>query len=432
MTEKIAVIGGGAAGMLAAYAAAQNGAQVTLYEKNEKLGKKIYITGKGRCNVTNGCGQERFFDQVVSNPRFLYSAFAAFDNRAMMRLLEQAGCPLKTERGERVFPVSDHASDVIRALERLLLQSGVKVRLNSRVKRLLTKTGERDGQPLCEITGIELADGKRESADRVILATGGLSYPSTGSTGDGLLWAGELGHVMTETAPALVPFEIREDWCRQLQGLALKNVELSLELAGKEIYRGFGEMLFTHFGISGPLALTAGSYYSAALARKRKKGMDGEQARLFLNLKPALTPEQLDKRLWRDFEEQKNKDFKNALDGLFPARLIPVMTALSGISPDKKVHEITRQERRAFAELIRRVPLTVTGTRGFAEAIITRGGVGVKGINPSTMESKRVKGLYFAGEMLDVDALTGGFNLQIAWSTGYLAGRSASQGGEEG
>lgn len=422
MKKNIAVIGGGAAGMMAAYAAAKSGAQVTLYEKNEKLGKKIYITGKGRCNVTNDCSRDVFFDQVVTNPKFLYSAFETFDNQAVMQLLEQAGCPLKTERGNRVFPVSDHSSDVIRALERLLQREGVKVHLCSSVKRVL----EEDGQAV----GLELSDGKRIQADSVIVATGGLSYPSTGSTGDGYRWAEATGHKIVACTPSLVPFVTEDTWCAKLQGLALKNVNLALYFDGKEIYQGFGEMLFTHFGVSGPLVLSASSYYSAQLAKwtkkNEKKKLSRPECRIELNLKPALTAEQLDKRLLREFDSQKNKNFGNAIDGLFPARLIPVMLELSGIEPEKKVHEITKQERQKFAALIRKLPMKVEKTGEFAEAIITRGGVYVKDVNPSTMESKRLPGLYFAGEVLDVDALTGGFNLQVAWSTGYLAGTSAA------
>lgn len=436
MKKKIAVIGGGAAGTIAAYAAAKSGAQVTLYEKNEKLGKKIYITGKGRCNVTNDCGRETFFEQVVSNPRFLYSAFSVLDTKEAQALFEEGGCALKVERGGRVFPVSDHASDVIRALERLMAGAGVKVCLHTEIKEILTESDKaEDGKEQPKIRGLKLSDGKIVQADCVIIATGGLSYPTTGSTGDGYGWAEKTGHRIVAQSPSLVPFVIREDWCGRLQGLSLKNVELSLRLDDKEIYKGFGEMLFTHFGVSGPLVLSASSYYGLAMAKWAKKNEKKQTAkpegRIFLNLKPALTEEQLDKRLLRDFDAQKNKDFKNALDGLFPARLIPVMLELSGIDPDKKVHEITKQERRQFLELIRKLPMTAERSGSFAEAVITRGGVNVRDVNPSTMESKRTGGLYFAGEVLDLDALTGGFNLQIAWSTGYLAGMSAALQEEE-
>lgn len=428
MNRKTAVVGGGAAGMMAAYAAALCGSRVTLYEKNEKLGKKIYITGKGRCNVTNACDREELLNSVVNNPRFLYSAFSAFDNKMAQDFFEKEGCPLKTERGGRVFPVSDHASDIIRAMERALRRENVKICLHTGVKKVLIKELPEDGTK--KVCGLKLSDGTSVEADEVILATGGLSYPTTGSDGDGFLMAEELGHTVTPLSPSLVPFETAEEWCRSLQGLALKNVELSLYLDGKEIYSEMGEMLFTHFGVSGPLALSASSYYGAAMEKWRrkneKKGKEKPECRLCLNLKPALDEQQLDKRLLRDFEANKNRNFANSLGGLFPAKLIPVMIMLSGIDPEKKVHEITREERRRFVELIRCLPMTVTGTRGFNEAIITRGGIKVKEVNPSTMESKLIEGLYFAGEMLDVDALTGGFNLQIAWSTGHLAGKSIS------
>lgn len=447
--------------MMAALTAAANGAQVTLYEKNEKLGKKIYITGKGRCNVTNACEVETLFSNVIRNPRFLYSAFYGFDNEKTQQFFQAQGCALKTERGERVFPVSDHASDVIRALERALQEKKVQIRLRTRVERILTgqparedaeeadpaqlrnadKAGKKKKRKQTSfVCGVQLADGTKEPADAVILATGGLSYPTTGSDGEGLRMAAKLGHTVIPCYPSLVPFEVAEEWCSSLQGLALKNVEITLCLDEKELYSGFGEMLFTHFGVSGPLILSASSYYGQALAKRagkaEKAGKAGKSekaekaepsvCRLYLNLKPALTQEQLDRRLLRDFDTHKNKSFKNALDGLFPARLIPVMIGLSGIDPEKKVHEVTKAERRQFAELIRHLPLTVTGTRDFKEAIITAGGVKVQEVNPSTMESRLIGGLYFAGEMLDVDALTGGFNLQIAWSTGHLAGEGAA------
>ncbi|MFQ7124131.1 MAG: NAD(P)/FAD-dependent oxidoreductase [Eisenbergiella sp.] len=428
MKEKIAVIGGGAAGMMAAYAAAKNGAQVTLYEKNEKLGKKIYITGKGRCNVTNDCDRETFFEQIVSNPRFLYSAFSALDTAEVQALLEEGGCPLKVERGGRVFPVSDHASDVIRGLERLMTRAGVKVCLHTGVKEILTEEIKTDGKIRAAACGLRLTDGTTALADRVIIATGGLSYPTTGSTGDGYGWAEALGHRIVPQSPSLVPLVIQEDWCSRLQGLSLKNVELSLRLDEKEIYKGFGEMLFTHFGVSGPLILSASSYYGLAMAKWEKKNEKKRTAkpegRIFLNLKPALTEEQLDKRLLRDFDAQKNKDFKNALDGLFPARLIPVMLELSGIDRIRR-YTISQSRNAGSFGIDTQIADDCGKTGSFAEAVITRGGVNVRDVNPSTMESKVTKGLYFAGEVLDMDALTGGFNLQIAWSTGYLAGMSA-------
>ncbi|MCM1027896.1 MAG: NAD(P)/FAD-dependent oxidoreductase [Roseburia sp.] len=404
--KRVIVIGGGAAGMMAAAAAAEQGDSVCLIEKNEKLGKKLYITGKGRCNVTNAADMEGLFDNVCTNRKFLYSAFYEFNNTAVMDFLEKAGCPLKTERGGRVFPVSDHSSDVIAALAGVLKRRGVEVLLRTRVERLCLEEGK--------VTGVIAEGNRRFSADKVIVCTGGLSYPSTGSTGDGYRFAGEAGHRVTELRPALVSLRIREEWCGGLTGLSLKNVRLRLICGEREVYEGFGEMLFTHFGVSGPLVLSASSYY-----------VPGRGSQLFLDLKPAMEEEQLDKRVLRDFEENKNRQFRNALGGLFPVRLIPVMTELSGIDPEKRVHEVTRQERRDFVRLIKNLPLTVTGTGDFSEAVITRGGVSIKEINPSTMESKKVRGLYFAGEVLDLDALTGGFNLQIAWSTGHLAGHSS-------
>lgn len=417
---RVIIIGGGAAGMMAAAAAAESGCTVCLIEKNEKLGKKLFITGKGRCNVTNAADRETFFENVRSNARFLYSAFYGFDNQAVMSFLEGAGCALKTERGERVFPRSDHSSDVIAAFTRVLKKRNVEVLLNTEAESLILQEDEK------RVKGVRLADGRKLEADHCIVCTGGLSYPATGSTGDGYRFARQAGHGITECIPSLVPFRVREDWCRQLSGLSLKNVSVTLDCGGKSVYQGFGEMLFTHFGVSGPLILTASSYYGKA----QKKGM--QEAVLYLDLKPALDAEGLDRRLLRDFEENRNKLFKNSLGGLFPVKLIPVMAQLSGIPVDRKVNEITRQERRAFGELIKKLPLTVMGLRGFEEAVITCGGVATKEINPATMESKKFKGLYFAGEVLDLDALTGGFNLQIAWSTGHLAGISAAQNESSG
>ena len=412
--SNVIVVGGGAAGMMAAIAAAKCGHNVTLLEKNEKLGKKLFITGKGRCNVTNGADMDVLFQNVCTNEKFLYSAFYSFDNTQVCDLIEQAGCPLKTERGDRVFPVSDHSSDVIAALQRELHKYHVDIHLHTEVKKILTKESDDN---IC-FYGVECTDHKKLTADACIICTGGCSYAATGSTGDGYRFAEETGHKVTERRPALVPLEIRES--KALMGLSLKNVEIRMQCGKKTWYEGFGEMLFTHFGVSGPLILSASSFYSKNISKR--KGDD--EVKLFLDLKPALTPEQLDKRLRRDFEEAKNKQFKNALDHLFPAKLIPVMIELSGISPEKKVNEISREERKAFGMLIKALPMTVTGTRSFAEAIITQGGISVKDINPSTMESRLVKHLYFAGEVLDLDAMTGGFNLQIAWSTGHLAGES--------
>ena len=410
--NKVIVVGGGAAGMMAAIAAADAGAKVTLLEKNEKLGKKLFITGKGRCNVTNAGDMENLFANVMTNEKFLYSAFYTYDNQAVMDFLEKAGCPLKVERGDRVFPVSDHSSDVIAAFQRELRKRNVEIELNTGVKELIVEEDEN----VQHMKGVVLLNGKRMPADRVIVATGGISYASTGSTGDGYRFAEQCGLKVTECKPSLVPFNIKESWCKEAMGVSLKNVSLRLVCGKKELYNGFGEMLITHFGISGPLVLSASSYYVS-----KAKG----ETKCYIDLKPALTMEQLDKRVLRDFEESKNKQFKNALNHLFPVKLIPVMIELSGINPDKKVNEITKEERKAFVELIKAVPLTIAGVRDFKEAIITKGGVSVKEMNPSTMESKKVRGLYFAGEVLDLDALTGGYNLQIAWSTGYLAGVNA-------
>lgn len=409
--KKVIVIGGGAAGMMAACMAAVEGAHVTLLEKNEKTGKKIYITGKGRCNLTNACQREEFLENVITNPKFLYSAFAQLDNQAVMNFFEKAGCRLKTERGDRVFPVSDHSSDVIAALNGELKKNRVQVMLHTEVSELLLEEGS--------IKGVLLSDGKKLHADAVIIATGGRSYESTGSTGDGYRFAKQAGHTIKDLRPSLVPFVVKEEWCKKLQGLSMKNVAVTLKKEKKKIYEGFGEMLFTHFGVSGPLILSASSFYTAKY--------NGQEALLTIDLKPAMDREQLDKRILRDFEENAGKQFKNALDKLLPAKLIPVMVELSGIDPHKKTNEVTKKERSRLLELFKELKLTVNGCRGYGEAIITGGGVNVKEIDPKTMGSRLVNGLYFAGEVMDVDALTGGFNLQIAWSTGALAGKSAGE-----
>ena len=410
--KKIAVIGGGAAGMFAAVHAAANGCEVHLFEKNEKLGKKVYITGKGRCNLTNACETEELFDAVVTNPKFLYSAFYGYTNQDVIAFFEKAGMKTKTERGERVFPVSDHSTDVIDALRRKLREYKVQVHLNTEVSKVEAKDAK--------VTGVWLAGEKKLfPADAVLVATGGISYKTTGSTGDGYRFAEELGHKVTDLYPSLVPFNTREAWAKELQGLSLKNVDVRVMDGKKKLYDGFGEMMFTHFGVTGPLILSASSYTAKTVRKK--------ELQLFIDLKPALSKEQLDHRILREFEESRNKQFKNALGGLFPAKLTPVMIRLSGISPEKKVNEIAREERMAFVDLIKNLPLTITGLRDYNEAIITKGGVTVREVNPSTMESKLVKGLYFAGEVLDLDAVTGGFNLQIAWSTAYAAAVAMSQ-----
>ncbi len=404
----VAVIGGGAAGMIAAYAAAMNGHKVTIYEKNEKLGKKLYITGKGRCNVTNAADMEDVMRQVVSNPRFLYSAFDAYSNQDVMHFIEEGGCPLKTERGQRVFPVSDKSSDILSALIRQLQKAGVLVRLKTAVDSLLITDGI--------IKGIRLKSGQNIAADAVILATGGLSYQATGSTGDGHRFAKDAGHKITPMFPALVPLVCEETWAWELQGLALKNVQIKIIDKKKVLFQDFGELLFTHFGVSGPLVLSASS--------KIVKKLQDKTLQMFIDLKPALTAEQLDARIVRDFDAEKNKQFKNSLSQLYPARLAETIVALSGISPEKPVNSISKDERQKIVSLTKNLPLTITGTRDYNEAIITQGGISVKEVDPSTMESKLVSGLYLAGEVLDLDAMTGGFNLQIAWSTGYLAGNS--------
>lgn len=406
--SRVIVIGGGAAGMFAAIQAAKKGHHVVLLEKNEKLGKKIYITGKGRCNITNACDTEELFQNVMRNSKFLYSAFYTCSNYQVMDFFENNGLSLKTERGERVFPQSDHSSDVIAALQRILRQEQVEVRLFTEVKKISIEEGH--------VTGVILSNNSFLAGEQVIVATGGCSYVTTGSTGDGYRFAREAGHTVTKLLPSLVPFETEEPWGKELQGLSLRNVSIKIEKNGKVIYDAFGEMLFTHYGVSGPLMLSASSVVND-YADKMPLSMT-------IDLKPALEEEQLDKRILRDFEENQNRQFKNSIQKLFPAKLIPVMIRLSGIAPEKKVNEITKEERQRLVKLIKTFPLTLTKFRDFNEAIITRGGVSVKEVNPSTMESKLVKGLYFAGEVLDLDALTGGFNLQIAWSTGFLAGDS--------
>lgn len=398
--------------MMAAYAAAESGHAVTLLEQNEKLGKKLFITGKGRCNLTNASDMEQLFANVVSNRKFLYSAFYSYDNEQVISFFESHGMPTKTERGNRVFPVSDHSSDVIAALSAALREQHVEVFLHTKVKRLLLEKRDEEKR----VTGVELADHTKMHADAVIVATGGISYPSTGATGDGYRMAEESGHKMVSPTPALVPMEMKEPWVRDLQGLSLRNVRMSVTRGKKKLYEDFGEMLFTHFGVSGPLVLSASGCIPA-------KAFDQELS-MTIDLKPALDVEQLDHRILREFDEMKNKQFKNSLGHLLPTKMIPVMIALSGIDPDTKVNEISREQRQNLLHLFKNMPLTITGLRDFKEAIITKGGVSVKDINPSTMESKLVQGLYFCGEVLDLDALTGGYNLQIAWSTGHLAGIS--------
>lgn len=473
---KILVIGAGAAGMMAAIAAASGHERVTLIEKNEKTGKKLFITGKGRCNVTNACDTQGLFSNVMEHSKFLYSAIYGFDNVRVMDFFENKGCRLKVERGLRVFPYSDHSSDIIRTLEKEMDRLGIEVMLNNEVKEIITediedieenidskednleniahelallidrnekkdkyesRNDKKTGKGLvhqkkvcaCKVLDLKTGQTKLMKTDRIIVATGGISYPLTGSTGDGYRLAGECGHSVSALMPALVPFGIKEKWCGRLQGLSLKNVQLTLYCDKSRIYSDFGEMLFTHYGVSGPLVLSASSHYvhyiKKMIKKNKIKDYSDVKTEISIDLKPALSKEQLDKRVLRDFDENKNKQFRNAISGMFPSKLVPLMPELTGINPEKKVNEVTRQERDNFVSVIKDMRLTVTELRGYDEAVITSGGVEVSQINPSTMESKLVKGLYFAGEVLDVDALTGGFNLQIAWSTGYLAGKSA-------
>lgn len=407
--KKVIVVGGGAAGMIAAITAARNGNDVYLVEKNDKLGKKLFITGKGRCNITNACDMETLFDSVVSNSKFLYSSFYAFNNYDVIDFFEAAGLKTKIERGGRVFPESDKSSDVISVLLKELKKLNVTIKYQSEVEEIVVKHD-------C-VCGIKYKGHKDiTEADAVIVATGGLSYKTTGSTGDGYKFAKNLGHTITNLSPSLVPFNIKENYVKELQGLSLKNIKIWIKAGKKEIYSDFGEMLFTHYGVSGPVILSSSSYIIPYL---NSKGLT-----LTLDLKPALSMEQLDSRIVRDFEEYHNKQFKNSLEHLLPRKLIPVIITLSGIDQEKKVNSITKEERMNLVRAMKEMIFHINGIRDYNEAIITRGGISVKEINPSTLESKIVKGAYFVGEVLDLDALTGGFNLQIAWSTGYAAGNS--------
>jgi len=419
--SKVLIIGGGAAGMMAGVFAARNHHEVHILEKNEKLGKKVFITGKGRCNVANACDTEELFPAVMSNPKFLYSGFYSFGPQDVMNFFEEAGVPLKVERGNRVFPQSDHSSDIIRALECELKKAGAKVHLHTAVKEVVKEqiTDPETGTEKEKITGVILTDGTFMEGDAVIVATGGFSYQSTGSTGDGYRFAKELGLKVTDISPSLVPLKTKEDYIPKLQGLSLKNTGLTIKNGKKVLYEDFGEMMFTHFGVTGPMILSASAHIGAKLA----KAPNGELS-AYLDLKPALTREQLDARILREFEAGQNKQFKNVIGVLFPSSLTPVMLELGGIPADKKIHDISREERQHFIDLIKAFPFTITGMGEFKEAIITKGGVSVKEINPGTMESKKISGLYFAGEVLDLDAVTGGYNLQIAWSTAYLAAQA--------
>jgi len=406
MKYDVVVIGGGPAGMMAAGIAGSRGKKVLLIEKNEKLGKKLFITGKGRCNLSNSAYKEEFLSHITRNPKFLFSTFNNFFNDDLVDFFNKLGLKTKVERGGRIFPLSDKSSDVIKAMEKHLHNNNVAIKLNTIVKSVVAENNE--------IIGIELEDGFVYCSS-VIIATGGLSYPLTGSTGDGYRFAKELGHRITELRPSLVPLVVKEDFIKDIQGLSLRNVSVKAICDGKVLFEDIGEMLFTHYGLSGPLILSASFYISEKIYKNK-------QTFIVIDLKPGLTYDELDRRLLKDFELYKNKYFKNSLDDLLPKKLIPVIIKLSGISEEKQVNQITREERRVIVNLLKDLTFEIIGTRPISEAIVTSGGVDIKEVNPKTMESKIIKGLYFAGEILDVDAFTGGYNLQIAFSTGYTAG----------
>ncbi len=429
----VIVIGGGASGMMAAEAAGSSGAEVVLLEKNEKLGKKIYITGKGRCNFTNACETEDFFTNVPCNPSFLYSSIYGFDPYSAIAWFEEHGLRTKVERGNRAFPESDHASDVTRTLSGALKDAGVTVRLNTEVREVLTEKagpgnseteGEKAGAEGRRVCGVRLSSGQVLRAKAVIVATGGLSYPGTGSTGDGYRFAESAGHSITSRTPSLVPLRCAEEDLFQMQGLSLKNVTLRIFSGKKKIHEGFGEMMFTHFGVTGPLVLTA----SAEIQEQIRKGSLPAE----IDLKPALPPEKLDARILRALLTNPNKEIRNVIGAVYPAKMVPVMLKRSGIDPEKPVHDVTKTERSRMAENTKHFRFTITSLGGWNEAVITHGGVSVREIDPGSMESKKVRGLFFAGEVLDVDAYTGGFNLQIAWATGRTAGYAAAERSEEG
>lgn len=405
----VIVVGGGAAGMMAAVSAAESGHNVTLIEKNEKLGKKIYITGKGRCNLTNSCDINDFFNSVITNRKFLYSALYGFSNTDVMDFFEMHGMSIKVERGGRVFPLSDHSSDVIKTLYDYLGLLGVEIKFNTKLIKLSVINNK--------ISGV-ITDKGNFNGDAVILALGGKSYPTCGADGDTWKIFNDYNVKVNSAEPSLVPLTCKEEYVKSLQGLSLKNVRASLLIKNKVIYSDMGEMLFTHFGLSGPLILSSSCY----LKNEDYKFLP----KLIIDLKPALDAKTLDSRILNDFAQAKNKQFKNSLNKLLPTKLIPVIISLSQIDPEKKVHDITKDERKNLLHILKNLEFTITGNRGFNEAIITRGGVDVSEINPKTMELKKIKGLYVAGEMIDVDALTGGYNLQIAWSTGHLSGDSIS------
>lgn len=409
------IIGGGPAGLMAAISSAKNGDKVTIIEKMNSCGKKLLITGKGRCNITNNAQMDKFMENTPTNPKFLYGVFNNFTNKDIIELLKNEGVKTKVERGERVFPVSDRAQDVLEALLHILRKQNVQILTNTTAKRIITDDEK-------NVLGVELDDGKEIKTDKIILATGGKSYPVTGSTGDGYKLAKDLGHTITKIEPSLVPLTSHDEVCKELQGLSLRNVAIQLQICDKEVYKDFGEMLFTHFGVSGPIVLSASSYL--VKTKNIEQILKGGKVELEIDLKPALSEEKLDARILRDFEEQKNKQFKNSLDKLLPQKLIPVIIEKTNINGSKKINEITKQERQKLVKELKHFRISINGTRPIEEAIVTSGGINIKEINPKTMESKLISGLYFAGEVIDVDCLTGGYNLQVAWSTGYTAGIS--------
>lgn len=400
--------------MMAAISASEAGKKVIILEKNEKLGKKLFITGKGRCNVTTACPPEEFLNHVMTNPRFLYSSFSRFNNEDMIAFLNTAGLKTKVERGQRVFPFSDHSSDVIQTLKRQCEKNRVIIRYHVRVTDILLNDEQ------TAFSGVRLEDGEIITGESLIMACGGNSYASTGSNGEGYLLAESIGHTIKPVYPSLVPFVMKETWCKDLMGLTLKNVSITVKNGKKSIYEGFGEFLFTHFGVSGPLVLTA----STCLGKYQKPLEEGK-LRLILDMKPSLTMEQMEKRFLREFDTYRNKNISNVIERMLPKKMVPIFLQIADIPEDKKVHSISKKERHRMMELMKGLEMHIEGVRTFDEAIVTRGGVNVKEVSPTTMESKLVKNVYFAGEMLDLDAVTGGFNLQIAWSTGYVAGQNA-------
>ena len=410
--KNVIIIGGGPAGMIAAIASAKCGDNVTLIEKNSSCGKKLLITGKGRCNITNSADLNEFIENTPTNPKFLYGALNNFSNEDIISMLEKQGLKTKVERGGRVFPVSDKSYDVLDALLGILKELKVKILTNTEATSIIVKNGQ--------AVGVKTKNSELNGS-KIILATGGKSYPITGSTGDGYKMAMELGHTVTDLKPSLIPLTSNDETCKNLQGLSLKNVAIKLKDNDKIIYKDFGEMLFAHFGVSGPIVLSASSYL--VRYKNLNEALKNNSINLQIDLKPALTEEKLDARILRDFEQEKNKEFKNSLDKLLPQKLIPVIIEKTKIKPNKKVNEITKEERQSIVKNLKNLEINITGVRPIEEAIITSGGINVKEINPKTMESKIIKGLFFAGEIIDVDCLTGGFNLQVAWSTGYTAGR---------